>query len=110
LNSVFFKIFSYNSIQLNINILIIPIQSSQSTHDFKIQKNVILHQNPVHNEAVLELKNSDNSQLEVSDMNGKLVLKKSLINYSKNNINTNNLPKGVYLFKVGKSVTKVIKN
>jgi hypothetical protein len=43
-------------------------------------------------------------------MNGKLVLKKSLINYSKNNINTNNLPKGVYLFKVGKSVTKVIKN
>lgn len=87
-----------------------PIQSSLSTNDFKIQKNVILFPNPVHNEAVLELKNSDSSQLEVSDMNGKLVLKKSLINNSKNTIDTSNLPKGVYLFKVGKSVTKVIKD
>lgn len=87
-----------------------PIQSSLSTNDFKIQKNVILFPNPVHNEAVLELKNSDSSQLEVSDMNGKLILKKSLINNSKNTIDTSNLPKGVYLFKVGKSVTKVIKN
>jgi hypothetical protein len=43
-------------------------------------------------------------------MNGKLILKKSLINNSKNTIDTSNLPKGVYLFKVGKSVTKVIKN
>ena len=43
-------------------------------------------------------------------MNGKMVLRKSLINNSKNTIDTSNLPKGLYLFKVGKSVTKVIKD
>lgn len=73
------------------------------------KNNVILYPNPIHNEAILEIKNSENSNLEVYDMNGKLVLRKSL-NNSKNTINTSNLAKGVYLFKVGNSVTKVIKN
>ncbi|WP_417431155.1 T9SS type A sorting domain-containing protein [Halpernia sp.] len=81
-----------------------------STTESKIKNNVVLYPNPVHSEAVLELKNSENSNLEVYDINGKMVLRKSLNNNSKNPINTSNLPKGVYLFKVGKSVTKVIKS
>ncbi|QDP86508.1 leucine-rich repeat protein [Chryseobacterium sp. SNU WT5] len=81
-----------------------------STSESNSKNNIVLYPNPVHNEAILELKNSDNSQLEVYDINGKMVLRKSLNNNSKNTINTSNLPNGIYLFKVGKSVTKVIKN
>ena len=81
-----------------------------STSELNSKNDVVLYPNPVHDEAILEVKNFEHSKLEVYDMNGKMVLRKSLNNNSKNIINTSNLPAGIYLFKVGKSVTKVIKN
>jgi hypothetical protein len=78
--------------------------------NFKNEKNLIVYPNPVHNEAVLELKNAESNQLQVYDMNGKLVMSKSLNNNSKNNINTSKLSFGTYLFNVGNATTKVIKN
>jgi hypothetical protein len=84
-------------------------ESSLDTNDITSQKNILLYPNPVHNEVILEVKNSTNSKLEVYDANGKVVLKKSL-NNAKNSIDTSSLPAGLYLFKVGNSVTKVIKN
>ena len=92
------------------NPILPDLSSSLNTAENNAQNNSILYPNPIHHEAILELKNSNNSKLEIYDMNGKMVLRKSLINNSKNTIDTSNLPKGLYLFKVGKSVTKVIKD
>ncbi|SFC16278.1 leucine-rich repeat domain-containing protein [Kaistella jeonii] len=77
--------------------------------NFKNQKNITIYPNPIQNETFLDLNNSANTKLEIYDTNGKLVLKKSLNNNSKNTIDTSNLPVGIYLFKVGNSTTKVIK-
>ncbi|WP_417431157.1 leucine-rich repeat protein [Halpernia sp.] len=104
------SITAYQSANVWKNFNPITDGSTLNTSENNIKNNIVLYPNPIHNEAVLELKNSENSQLEVYDMNGKMVLRKSLNNNSTNAINTSNLPKGVYLFKVGKSVTKVIKN
>lgn len=84
--------------------------STLSTVDAKTKNEVVLYSNPVHNEAVLELKDAANTNLEVIDMTGKIVLKKSLNNNSRNTVNTAVLTNGIYLFKVGNAVTKVVKN
>lgn len=105
---------AYQAADVWKNFTNIIAESTLSITERGIKNNIILYPNPVHNEAILEIKNSENANLEVYDMNGKLVLRKSLNNNYKNTINTSNLPKGVYLFKTifGKnsSVKKVIKN
>jgi hypothetical protein len=88
-------------------------ESSLGINDITSQKNILLYPNPVHNEAILEVKNSEATKLEVYDTNGKVVVRKSL-NNNKNSIDTSTLPVGMYLFKTisakSTSVTKVIKN
>lgn len=81
-----------------------------NTKNISNQKSVSIYPNPIKNEAVLELKNSESSQLQVYDANGRLILEKTLNNNAKNLLNTSQLSNGTYLFKVGQSVTKVLKN
>lgn len=81
-----------------------------STKNIANQNTISIYPNPVRNEAVLVLKGSESNHLEIYDSNGRIVLKKILNNNAKNLINTSTLSNGTYLFKVGKTVTKVLKN
>ncbi|QDP86509.1 leucine-rich repeat protein [Chryseobacterium sp. SNU WT5] len=81
-----------------------------STKNIANQNTISIYPNPVHNETVLELKNSESNHLEIYDSNGRIILEKTLNNNTSNLINTSRLSNGIYLFKVGKTVTKVLKN
>lgn len=91
-----------------------PIQGNGSclltSNSFINKSNVILYPNPVQNKLFLELNNSDNANLEVLDLNGKVLLIKYLKN-TINSIDTSDFSNGMYLFKVtsnNKTITKKV--
>ena len=61
-----------------------------------------IYPNPFNNEVNISLENSEKAELEILDMNGRLVSKKSL-NEKKNAVNTAGLNAGMYLFKINSS-------
>ena len=61
-----------------------------------------IYPNPFNNEVNISLENSEKAELEILDMNGRLVSKKSL-NEKKNAVNTAGLNAGMYLFKINHS-------
>lgn len=83
-----------------------------STDNFGIAKCKV-YPNPTHNNVNIEFDNLSNAKLQVLDFNGRVLMNQSLNNTS-NTVNTNNLPSGMYLFKVtsdeGSATRKVIKN
>lgn len=84
-----------------------------STNDFEISSRLKVYPNPATNNVTIDLKELDNSSLEVLDINGRLLFTQKLSNTS-NSINIDNLSSGMYLFKVnsnqGSATSKVIKN
>jgi hypothetical protein len=86
--------------------------SPLAIEDFDINNRVALYPNPTQNELFIDLKNLINTRLTVFDIYGKTIINQPL--NSTNVINTSNLAKGMYLFKItsdeGSVTTKVIKN
>lgn len=82
------------------------------TQDFLNNNNFETYPNPATNNVTIDLLETDNSDLEVFDFNGKKLLTQKLSNLS-NNINIENLVSGVYIFQVssnkGSATRKVIK-
>lgn len=61
-----------------------------------------IYPNPFTDEVNISIENSEKAELEILDMNGRLVSKKSL-NEKKNVVNTTGLNAGMYLFKINHS-------
>lgn len=68
---------------------------------------------PIPTNKILNILNPQNgaNKIEIFDTNGKLIINKSFGNSeSKISINVENLPKGIYVYKVGELSSKFIKN
>lgn len=80
--------------------------------DLIAKKEAILYPNPFSNELFLDLNNSNAVQVEVLDLNGKVVLTKTGVT-STNKFDTGNLASGMYFVKISSenntSVQKIIK-
>ncbi|MVO11110.1 T9SS type A sorting domain-containing protein [Flavobacterium sp. TP390] len=83
-----------------------------SVTDFAINNQLNIYPNPTRNEVTIQFNALTNPQLQIIDMNGRILLNESL-NYSNNTLNIETLPSGIYLFKInaneGTAVSKVIK-
>lgn len=79
---------------------------------FKLDSSFKLYPNPANNLIYIEFNNSTNANLDIVDINGR-ILEKQNLNNTTNIININHLPKGIYLFKIytneGISTKKVVK-
>ena len=73
-----------------------------STMDVQMNSLAVIYPNPFANEVTVRLENFDKAELEILDMNGRLVSKKSL-NKKKNVLNTTGLNSGMYWFKIKNS-------
>jgi len=84
-----------------------------STNTFDIAGKFKVYPNPTNNNITIEFDNLTNAQLEVFDINGRLLMD-SLLKVNQNLIDVSNFPSGMYLFKVtsdeGTATSKVIKN
>ena len=76
--------------------------SSLSTANVLANSSVKIYPNPFTDEVNISIENSEKAELEILDMNGRLVSKKSL-NEKKNVVNTSGLNSGIYLFKINNS-------
>ena len=78
-----------------------------------INKEIKLSAYPIPTNKILNILNPKNgaSKIEIFDTNGKLILNKGIVN-SENTISLDvtNLPKGIYIYKIGDSRSKFIKN
>ncbi len=83
-----------------------------SSNDFDVENKFKIFPNPTQNKVTVQLNNVGNASLEVFDVNGKVLLSQNLINAS-NTININELPLGLYFFKIssdeGVTTQKVVK-
>lgn len=83
-----------------------------STVGFNVNSNFKIYPNPTQNEVTIEINNLNEAKLEVFDINGRL-LQKQTLNTAQNKVNVNDLPAGMYLFKVtsveGTATQKVVK-
>ncbi|NJM79721.1 MAG: T9SS type A sorting domain-containing protein [Flavobacterium sp.] len=72
-----------------------------------------MYPNPTKNEVTIQYNALTNPQLEVIDLNGRVLLKQTL-NNTNNTLNIASLPSGIYLFKInskeGLAISRVIKN
>lgn len=97
-----------NSVWTDFN----PINGNLLATDSFVKDNFSIYPNPFKNELFIDVKNLTNTQLDVLDINEKMLFNQTL--NTNNIINTGNLSNGMYLFKVtsneGSVTTKVIKN
>lgn len=70
-----------------------------STIDFQTNSLVKIYPNSFTDEVNISFENSEKAELEILDMNGRLISKKPL-NQKKNLVNTSGLKSGVYLFRM----------
>ena len=84
-----------------------------SNSSFEVANNIKMYPNPTNNFVMVEVSNLTNAKLQVVDITGKILMNQSL-NASSNTINVQQLPSGIYFFKVvsneGTSTNKIIKN
>ena len=85
----------------NHNIRKITMQSLGTT-EIDVKQMFKIYPNPFTKEVNISFENSEKAELEILDMNGRLVSKKSL-NEKKNAVNTAGLNAGMYLFKINSS-------
>lgn len=82
-----------------------------STDSFEVKNNLKIYPNPTASNVTIELNNLNNANLQVSDINGRILLTQKL--NSTNSIDMSNLPTATYLFKInsdeGTATSKVIK-
>ena len=82
------------------------------TDSFTINSGLKIYPNPTNSNVTVEFANLTNAKLQVIDINGKVLMTQSL-NETNNNINTNGLPAGMYMFKIssaeGSTTSKVVK-
>ena len=83
-----------------------------NTSSFDANLDFKLYPNPTKDIVTIELKYFSNTNLEVYDINGRVLINQNL-NSTSNQINMQNFPVGVYLFKItsqeGTAISKVIK-
>ncbi|WP_395046516.1 T9SS type A sorting domain-containing protein [Flavobacterium sp.] len=95
---------SINSIQVSTPVL--------SANSFELTSKIKIYPNPATNNVAIDFQDLDNTNVEVSDSNGRLLFTQKLSNNS-NTINIDNLSSGIYFFKVnsnqGIKTSKVIK-
>ncbi|HEX9600511.1 MAG TPA: T9SS type A sorting domain-containing protein, partial [Mariniflexile sp.] len=88
------------------------ITTSLGTTDFEWNKSVKLYPNPAQNRIIIETQTLTHPFLEIYDINGRVLQKQDLA--QSNTVNIENLPSGVYLFKIkskeGSSTQRVLKN
>lgn len=84
-----------------------------STTNFELNHQLKLYPNPATNEVTIQFESLTNPQLEVIDVNGRILLNQPL-DYTSNKLNIAALPLGMYLFKInskeGIVMSKIIKN
>ncbi|MFV8356330.1 T9SS type A sorting domain-containing protein [Flavobacterium sp. XS1P32] len=82
-----------------------------STSSFVVKNNLKIYPNPTTNNVTIELNNLNNANLQVSDINGRILLNQKLDNTTV--IDVSGFPSATYLFKVnsdqGTLTSKVIK-
>lgn len=83
------------------------------TDSFNTNNSAVFYPNPFSNSLYVDLNKSDKTELQVLDVNGKVVIAETL-NEESNELDTSNLSSGMYFIKVssenGNTVKKVIKN
>jgi hypothetical protein len=84
-----------------------------SNSNFEIANNIKMYPNPANNFVTVEVNNLTNAKLQVLDVTGKVLMNESL-NNTTNSVNVQQLPTGLYFFKVtsneGTATSKIIKN
>lgn len=84
-----------------------------SNSNFEIANNIKMYPNPTNNFVTVELSNLTNAKLQVLDITGK-ILRNQVLNTSSNTVDVQQLPSGMYLFKVssneGTATSKIVKN
>ena len=82
-----------------------------SINEFGLNKQIILYPNPTKNLLNIDLQNnqSDKDEFKIVDINGRIILNGNLIN-GLNQINIENLAKGLYIFNLGEINQKFIKD
>ena len=82
-----------------------------STDSFEVKNNLKIYPNPTTGNVTIELNNLNNANLQVSDINGRILLNQKLDNTTV--IDVSGFPSATYLFKVnsdqGTATSKVIK-
>ncbi|MGZ9674710.1 Ig-like domain-containing protein [Flavobacterium sp. GNP001] len=82
-----------------------------STDSFEVKNNLKIYPNPATGNVTIELNNLNNAKLQVSDINGRILLNQKLDNTTV--IDVSGFPSATYLFKVnsdqGTATSKVIK-
>ncbi len=74
-----------------------------------IENKVKVYPNPTANEITIEFSEPKTTQLLITDLSGKIMLTKQLVNANKANITLNGLANGVYFLKLDNRLVKVIK-
>lgn len=96
---------SINSIKVSTPVLGID--------DFDLSSKFGIYPNPATNQVIIDVKELDNANLEISDVNGRKLLTQKL-NKTSNTVKIDHLTSGMYLFKInsneGSAIAKVIKN
>ena len=85
-------------------------ENTLSINEFGLNKQITLYPNPTANLLNIDLQNnqSDKDEFKIIDINGRIILNGYLMNGS-NQINIENLAKGIYIFKLGEINQKFIK-
>lgn len=96
---------SINSIKVSAPVLL-------GTDDFELSAKFSIYPNPATNQIIVDLKELNNANLEISDINGRKLLNQKLEKFS-NIIKIDHFDSGIYFFKIntseGSTVAKVIK-
>lgn len=84
-----------------------------SNASFELKHQLKLYPNPTNNQITIQFESLTNPQLQVIDINGRVLLNQSLA-HTTNIVNIATLPSGIYLFKIiskeGIGINRVIKN
>ena len=84
-----------------------------SNSNFEIANNIKMYPNPTNNIVTVDVNNLTNAKLQVLDITGK-ILRNQVLNTSSNTVDVQQLPSGMYLFKVssneGTATSKIVKN
>jgi hypothetical protein len=95
---------SINSIKISTPVL--------GVNNFELNSKIKIYPNPATNKVTIDFQDLDNTNVEVSDSNGRVLFTQKLNNNS-NTINIDNLSSGIYFFKVnsnqGIKTSKVVK-
>jgi hypothetical protein len=83
-----------------------------NTTSFEIANNIKMYPNPTNNFVMVAVNNLTNAKLQVLDITGKILMNQ-VLNTSSNTIDVQQLPTGMYLFKVssneGTTTSKIVK-